>query len=176
MSARGLARYPDQIGYATPTNAPIRVDSDTNRIVVNPFGSGSTEIPLLEGYGSGTIYTPTAAGALTAAQSGMDIMLNAAAGFAITLPAVAAGLRYRFTVAAAFATTDFTVVTPGGANLIYGAVDVAGSVVAASAEDTITFVASAELPGDWVELWSDGTLWYIRGYGVTSGSITVTAS
>lgn len=120
------------------------------------------------------IITPTAAGALTALQSGSDVMLNAAAGFAITLPAVAAGLNFRFVVAAAFATTNFTVITPALADIIQGGATVAGADVPAADEDTISFVASAELKGDFVDVWSDGTSWFVNGRGTTSGSITFT--
>ena len=123
---------------------------------------------------TGPRLTPTAAVGLTAAQNGANVFLNAAAGFAITLPAVAAGLFYRFTVAAAFATTNFTIVTPGLADLIFGGATVAGSDVPADAEDTISFVATAELKGDFVDLWSDGTYWYVNGRGTTAGSITFT--
>lgn len=122
------------------------------------------------------VVTPTAAVALTVAQSGMEVLLNAAAGFAITLPTATAGVRFRITVAAAFATTDFTVITPGGLNIIEGGATVAGADVPAANEDTITFVASAELPGDFVDLWSDGTSWFVNGRGTTSGSITFTAT
>lgn len=118
--------------------------------------------------------TPTAAVALLAAQSGAEVYLNAAAGFAITLPAVAAGLRFRFTVAAAFATTNFTVITPGLVDIIQGGATVAGADVPAADEDTISFVATAELKGDFVELWSDGTSWFVNGRGTTAGSITFT--
>jgi hypothetical protein len=124
--------------------------------------------------GKDTILTPTAAVTLSAAQSGMNVMLNAAAGFAITLPAVAAGLRYRFTVAAAFATTNFTVITPGLVDIIQGGATVAGADVPAADEDTISFVATAELKGDFVDVWSDGTSWFVNGRGTTAGSITFT--
>ncbi len=118
---------------------------------------------------------PTAAFELTAEQSGTEVFIGTTAGFDITLPLPAAGLHYRFTVAAAFASSNYVVKTNGAAAIIFGAVDVAGSVVAADAEKQINFVATAELPGDWAEVWSDGTNWYVRGYGVTAGSITVTA-
>lgn len=120
------------------------------------------------------IITPTGAVPLTAAQSGSEIMLNAAAGFAITLPAVAAGLNFRFTVAANFATTNFTVITPALADLIQGGATVAGADVPAADEDTISFVATAEAKGDFVDVWSDGTSWFVNGRGTTSGSITFT--
>lgn len=171
---RSLVRTPTIKGYATAGSAPIYVDSDDNRVKLVPAGTGTTEVVLQEASGAGSTLTPTAAFTLTAAQSGLKVFLNAAAGFAITLPAVAAGLRYTFTVAAAFATTDFTVITPALADLIQGGATVAGSDVPAADEDTISFVASAELKGDFVDVWSDGTSWFVNGRGTTSGSITFT--
>lgn len=171
---RSITRRPTIAGYATAGSAPLYVDSDDNIPKLNPFGTGTTEVALLTSIERSV--TPTAAVALLASQSGMNVFLNAAAGFAITLPAPAAGLNYRFTVAAAFATTDFTVVTASGANVIFGGADVASSDVPADAEDTITFVASAETKGDYVHLWSDGTSWFVDGRGTSSGAITFTAT
>lgn len=177
MSVRGIYRGKTPIGNATPTNAPIYVDSDDNALKVVPAGSGSTEkfIPTADRIQNiGTVITPTAATELTAAQSGSIVFLNAAAGFAITLPLPAAGLRYRFIVAAAFATSSFTVVTNGSANIIQGVVDVNSTLVPGADEDTITFVNSAETVGDWVEVVSDGTNWYVSGQAAASGGVTLT--
>ena len=69
-----------------------------------------------------------------------------------------------------------TVKTYGLENKISGTLEVAGAAVPCSGEDTITFVNTAELPGDWFELHSDGALWYISGQAGTSGGITCTAS
>lgn len=140
--------------------------TDTGGIYAGAIRTGSlrTLTPL----------TPTAAVTLTQAQSGSEVFLNAAAGFAITLPAVAAGLVFRFTVAAAFATTNFTIITPGLADLIQGGATVAGADVPAEDEDTISFVATAEKKGDFVDVWSDGTSWFVNGRGTTAGSITFT--
>lgn len=155
-------------------HAPIRVDPTDNRLKMIPAGSGTTEVILQEANGSG--FTPTVAVALTAAQSGMDVFLNAAEGFAITLPAVANGLRYRFIVAAAFATTNFTIVVPALATLIFGAADVNSTLVLADDENTISFVASAETLGDYAEVVSDGVNWFVSGQGFASGSITFTVA
>ena len=116
--------------------------------------------------------TPTAAVTLTASDSGKDIYLDAAAGFAITLPAVTSGLKYKFIVGSAFATTDFTVVA--ATSVIQGGAIVNSTFVAASDENTISFVASAETVGDYIELSSDGTNWYASGVGAGAGSITFT--
>lgn len=170
---RSITRRPTIAGYATAGSAPFYVDSDDNQVKVNPFGTGTTEVVVLSS--SLRTLTPTAAVTLTAAQSGTLVFLNAAAGFAITLPAPAAGLNYRFTTAAAFATTNFTIITPT-ANIIFGNADVNSTLVPADAEDTINFVATAETIGDYVNLWSDGTNWYVEGIGAQAGSITFTAT
>lgn len=151
--------------------APIIVDADDDKLKY--FDRTLSLVRTIQD-GRLPVYTPTAAVTLTAAQSGYNIMLNAAAGFAITLPAVAVGLKYRFTVGAAFATTNFTVITPGLVDIIQGGATVAGADVPAADEDTISFVASAELKGDHVDVWSDGTSWFVNGRGTTSGSITFT--
>jgi len=123
------------------------------------------------------IETATADDTLTISESGKTIYFGTA-GVDITLPAVAtaAGVVYKFVVSANFATTSMTILTSGGEDKIYGSLEVAGAVVLCSAEDTVTFVNTAELPGDWVELRSDGTNWYISGQAGTSGGITCTAT
>lgn len=117
----------------------------------------------------------TGAITLTAEDSGKVLILKAAAGAQITLPAVAtsAGLRFKFIVGQLFATTDWTV--KAASSVIEGSVLVAGSHVAGVDENTISFVASAESIGDFAELVCDGTNWYVNGSGVSAGSITLTA-
>ncbi len=177
MPTRGIRRGDTLIGYATPKNAPVYVDSDDSRLKIIPTGSGSSEVVIQEASGAGSVYTPTAAVVLTAAQSGLTVLLNASAGFAITLPAVAAGLRFRFVVGAAFASTNFTVITPALANLIQGGAIVNSVYVPAVDEDTISFVASAETPGDYVDMICDGTNWLVyAGVGALAGSITFTTA
>tara|TARA_R110000803_G_scaffold83760_1_gene149836 strand:+ start:45 stop:458 length:414 start_codon:yes stop_codon:yes gene_type:complete len=113
---------------------------------------------------------------LTAATSGTSYDLTTAGtdGAAVTLPALEAGLNFRFVVGSAFATTNWTVVST--TNVINGNVLVAGAHVAGASENTISFVASAESVGDWVDLYCNGTLWFAKGSGVTTGSITFTAA
>ena len=117
----------------------------------------------------------TAAKTLTGADSDKTFILGAAVGYAITLPAVAMkGWRAKFITGLAFATTNWTIVA--ATKVIQGSVIVNSTDVPGSNEDTVTFVDSAESLGDWVELVSDGTNWYISGLGHTTGSITLTAS
>ena len=114
-----------------------------------------------------------AARTLTKADSGKVFILKAAAGVAVTLPTPIAGFKAKFVVGLAFATTNFTVVA--STNVIQGGADVNSTFVPAANENTISFVASAETLGDYVEITSDGTNFYVNGVGTATGAITFTA-
>jgi hypothetical protein len=118
--------------------------------------------------------TLTGAATLTAEDSGKVFILNAAAGAQITLPAVAdaAGQNYRFIVGALFATTAWTI--RAASNRIQGGVIVNSTLVPGADENTITFSASADTVGDFVELKCDGSNWYVFGMGTAAGAITLT--
>lgn len=109
---------------------------------------------------------------LTPADSGKTFLLDAT-GEAITLPAVTEGVQYKFICDTTTATSNWTIVA--ATNVIYGSAQVAGAVVPASAENTITLVVAKFLPGDWVTLESDGTNWYVEASVVTSAGCTFTA-
>lgn len=118
-----------------------------------------------------TISTATT---LTNADSGKVFTLSNATGVAVTLPSVAVdGFKTKFIVGSAFATTNFTIVAP--TSVIQGGGIVNSVFVPASNENTISFVASAETIGDYVEVTSDGTNFYVNGVGALAGSITFTA-
>jgi hypothetical protein len=116
----------------------------------------------------------SAATTLTAADSGKNFSLNAATGKQITLPEVAtsAGLNFRFTVQALFATTAWTI--KAATNVIHGGVIVNSTNVPGADENTITFSASADTVGDYVQLNCDGVNWYVSGVGTSAGAITLT--
>lgn len=119
-----------------------------------------------------------AANSITADECGKDFYLNDTTEFASTLPAlstVSAGCVMRFIVAAAPASADYTVITGNSKeNKIYGSVLVNNTGVAGVDEDTITFVDGTAIIGDFVELRSDGTAWYVNGFGGAAGAITLT--
>lgn len=118
--------------------------------------------------------TITGARTLTASDSGTFFTLSAAAGAAIALPSVAiAGFKARFTVGLAFATTNWTIVS--STNVIQGSADVNSTLVPAANENTISFVATAETVGDYIDIYSDGTNFYAYGIGAAAGGITFTA-
>ena len=122
----------------------------------------------------GLVETLTGATTLTAEDSDKSFILKAAAGAQITLPAVAtsAGFRFRFTVGQLFATTAWTI--KAASNVIQGGVIVNSVNVPGADENTITFSASADTVGDFVELNCDGTNWYVFGLGTAAGAITLT--
>lgn len=119
-----------------------------------------------------------AANVIAATECGKDFYLNDATEFASTLPAlsgVSAGCRMRFIVGAAPSGASYTVITGNSLeNQLYGLAVVNGASVAVSAGDTITFTDGAAVKGDWVEVRSDGTSWYVSGQGSAATAITLT--
>jgi len=117
----------------------------------------------------------TEATTLTAKDSGKLFSLQAAAGAAITLPSVTmTGFKAKFVVGLAFANTAWTVVA--ATNVIQGNVIVNSTDVPGANENTITFAKAAETLGDWAEVVSDGTNWYVSGVAYAAGGITLTAA
>lgn len=116
-----------------------------------------------------------AATTLTMADSGSVLSLKAAAGAAITLPAVATskGFTARVYVGLAFATTNWTLVAT--TNIIQGGAIVNSVYVPGVNENTVSFVATAETVGDYVDIDCDGVTYFINGVGALAGSITYTA-
>ena len=116
----------------------------------------------------------TATNAIEITESGTVYVLNNGTEFATTLPTVAssAGVTYRFIVGVDPVGTAFTIVTDTLEDKIEGVVVVNGASVGADGpDDTITFTASAAVVGDWVELTSDGVLWYLSGHAVAATGI-----
>ena len=150
---------------ANATNAEI-VTLD----VVETLKTDGTIVTSLD-----TVEVVTTTNVITAAESGRTFVLNSATAFVSTLPTAAAGLRYRFIAGATQVTGgNHTVVCTNNDNTMYGSVTVAGVVVAGTVEGSANFVADTMLPGDWCEVFNDGTNWYISGQATASGAITLT--
>lgn len=199
MSIRNIVRRATALGYATPSNAPVYVDSDDNKLKMIPAGSGTTEVEVVDAssaqtltnktltspvvnLASGTQLTEvvTATRVLTAAESGRVIFLNAATEFDTKLPAPAAGLWFKFIVTAAPSGADYTITTNGTTqNVIFGHVasadlNAAGdSAIDTAGKDVISFVSAKAAIGDWVELICDGTNWYMSGSCSVFDAITL---
>ena len=116
--------------------------------------------------------TLAAATTLTAADSGKTYLISGT-GYTVTLPAPHAGFSVKFIVAAAFS-TDCVVQTPAdNRDTLNGGVIVNGAIVESDATDRVTFEDGAESIGDFIEISSDGTSFFLFGNGNASSSITV---
>ena len=116
--------------------------------------------------------TLTAATTLTAADSGKTYLINGT-GYTVTLPAPHAGFSVKFIVAAAFS-TDCVVQTPAdNRDILNGGVIVNGAIVESDATDRVTFEDDAESIGDYIEIHSDGTSYFLSGNGNAASSISV---
>lgn len=122
--------------------------------------------------------TTTVSSTLTSADAGKTFFVTSVSSTEYYLPAsnTASGLNYKFVVGGAL-TGDLVIKTHAAEKVIEGALIVAGAVVDCAAEHTITFVSDGENVGDYVELYSDGTYWYIGDSGaLTSSKLTCTDS
>ena len=116
--------------------------------------------------------TLTAATTLTAADSGRTYLISGT-GYTVTLPAPHAGFNVKFIVAAAFS-TDTVIQTPASSrDTLNGGVIVNGAIVESDATDRVTFEDDAESVGDFIEISSDGTSFFLFGNGNAASSITV---
>lgn len=117
---------------------------------------------------------------ITAAETGTTFFLNLAGGFTSTLPAPALGLRYRFIVMTA-PTTNYVIATNGGANIMVVSVneletDTTEDGPSDDDADTLNFVANVALPGDYVDVFCDGTKWYALGQTRADGAVTTSTT
>jgi hypothetical protein len=119
----------------------------------------------------------TAANVLAASECGSTFYLSALAGFLTTLPAPSAGCVFRFVVKTAPTSNGYTIGTPT-ADIGFGMVveRAGGAGVACSAEDLLTLVANQSIPGDWLELRSDATNWYLHGMVDVAAGFTCTVT
>jgi hypothetical protein len=115
---------------------------------------------------------------VTAAETGTHFILNTITAFVTTLPAPVVGLEYFFHIGATEPTTTHTVVSNGSDNIINGNIcspDVDGTVVVNAADaDSINFIASKALHGDFAHVWSNGTNWYLDGMCSAFDGMTTT--
>tara|TARA_R110000851_G_scaffold17694_2_gene55991 strand:- start:24 stop:488 length:465 start_codon:yes stop_codon:yes gene_type:complete len=113
-----------------------------------------------------TVISLTGAGAtevLTAESTGAIVKMGGSNASTVTLPAVEAGLSFRFV-----AVTAHAHVITGGAAVIEGGYhhNTNGATVARVAivnKTTLTLHNSNSAIADTLECWSDGTSWYVSG-------------
>ena len=138
----------------------------TNKTITQPVHRELTEIV-------------TAANVLTSADCGATFYLNASAGFLTTLPSPTSlgGCYFKLIVHTATSTNGYTIGTPT-ADIIDGMVVARDGLagVACSNEDLITLVNAQMVGGDWVELRTDGTNWYVHGMVDIAAGFTCTVT
>ena len=101
--------------------------------------------------------------------SGKIYMLYNTVARTITLPAVAAGLKFKFivtdsTAASTIATSEGTALIKGGAECGDAYLTLAGTTITATTDAVV---------GDHIELICDGTNWFVSGHGSHDGSFSV---
>jgi len=112
---RSLFRGPGPKGYASANSAPIRIDNTTNTLKAIVAGSGTTEVEVLS-----TTPAPISLTANTTLSAALHavrpIMVNAAAGLTLTLPAATgSGARFRIFIGTLI-TSNNLIVQVGNAN------------------------------------------------------------
>ena len=111
-------------------------------------------------------------------------MLNAAAGFTVTLPAVedaGSGWQCKFVVKTAVTsngyiitektTKDTDVIITNGINELE--VDTSSDGPYNAGHTTITLVHNVAIAGDWLEIFCDGTNFYVTGQTNADGGVTL---
>lgn len=174
-------------GILTMGTGELRITTaGTNAASVPTLGSTSTETNKT--FTSPVINTPTvkqltevvtATNVIAASETGTTFFLNSATEFVSTLPAPAAGLHFIFIVSAAPSGASYTIVCNAAATIIKGHVltndvnSVTDADFGTAGEGTITIVDGKAVAGDIVEVWCDGTNWFMRAECTVFDAITL---
>ena len=102
--------------------------------------------------------------------SGKIYMLYSTVARTITLPAVAAGLKFKFI--ATDTTADSTIAPSEGTALLKGGAEAGNSYLTLAG--TTIIVEAAATVGDWLEFICDGTYWYVSGHTSAGAGFSVT--
>lgn len=126
--------------------------------------------------------TLIAATTLLAGDSGKTFMLNLAGGFTVTLPGIAQvgnGWACRFVVKTNPTAAYVLAATTTDADKILGHLNTATAQTTASdiettGGDAVNFVANQAKVGDYVDIFTDGTKWYVEGSSSVPAGLTIT--
>ncbi len=123
------------------------------------------------------ILLPDLAGSLINAADTGKIMITpaTAVGCLYVLPAFAAGLHFRFINGAPGALAAAIVIASTAANTIYGSVIMGPTggvaLLALNGNTNVSFVNGVSLKGDYIDLYCDGTNWYVEARSRVLGGI-----
>lgn len=105
----------------------------------------------------------TATSTLTIADCGkVHFLSHATVAIILTLPTPTLGCQMKFVTALAFSDQHEVRTVSGASNLIQGTLLVNAADVSCTVEDSLEFADTAETLGDYVEIISDGTSWFIQ--------------
>lgn len=114
--------------------------------------------------------TAASSHSLGAQDSGKTYFLDSTVARTITLPAVKAGLKFKFV--ATDTTADSSIAPSEGTALFKGGAE-AGDAYLTLAGTTI-IVEAASAVGAWLEVICDGTYWYVSGHSSHASGFSVT--
>ncbi len=126
--------------------------------------------------GSGSIEIISADKILSAKEdNGKTLILKAATGFNVRLPKHEAGLQFKFLIGSNFITDNWVVTVPasGVATMQGNIQDGAGTSINVSDADQISFLATNEDVGDFIEMISDGIAWYVHGQVLANNAVSI---
>ena len=101
--------------------------------------------------------------------SGKTYFLESTVARTITLPAVKAGLKFKFimsdtTADSSIATSEATALLKGGAECGDAYLTLAGTTIVCELAGSV---------GDWLEMVCDGTYWYVSGHSAAGAGFSV---
>lgn len=116
--------------------------------------------------------------AIAATECGELFFISSTTGFASTLPAVTQGCSFWFSLSVDSTGTSHTIVTDDGTETIKGFnLDASGlSATGSQAADTITFNSATAVPGDRLNIFSDGTSWHAIGFSSANAAIAYSSA
>ena len=106
---------------------------------------------------------------LGAQDSGKTYFLESTVARTITLPAVKAGVKFKFI--ATDTSADSSITTSEGTALLKGGAEAGNSYLTLAGTTIIVEAASAV--GAWLELVCDGTYWYVSGHSSAGAGFSV---
>jgi hypothetical protein len=123
---------------------------------------------------------PNANLAISAADTGKTMLFTTLTGArTYTLPALAAGLHYRFINKAPGALGASAIIqgSGGAGNALLNGVLLKGGVVCAAvtARSAVNFITGSSVKGDFLDCYCDGVQWSVLGSGRVTGAFTLTA-
>ena len=105
---------------------------------------------------------------LEVADSGKVFFMSNTVARTVNLPAPTAGVRYKFIMSDT--TADSSIVATGA--FFKGAAECGDAYLTLAGTTIVCELAGAV--GDWLEMISDGTYWYVSGHGSHDASFSVT--